>query len=84
MSGLVEDQKVHISDNDSGKDAANYDAKGDIESSSAGEIVEDTARVVDHKAERALCRKFDFRLLPVLAIMCKLLMSLFQQNTYYL
>jgi hypothetical protein len=25
--------------------------------------------VVDHPAERALCRKFDFRLLPVLAIM---------------
>ena len=28
-----------------------------------------TAAVVDHVAERALCRKFDFRLLPVLAIM---------------
>ena len=32
---------------------------------------EDTARVVDHIAERALCRKFDVRLMPVLAIMCK-------------
>lgn len=31
-----------------------------------------TARVVDHKAERALCRKFDFRLLPVLSLMCEL------------
>ncbi|OJJ33684.1 hypothetical protein ASPWEDRAFT_41540 [Aspergillus wentii DTO 134E9] len=26
-------------------------------------------RVIDHKAERALCRRFDFRLLPVLAFM---------------
>lgn len=28
-----------------------------------------TARVVDVAAERALCRRFDFRLLPVLALM---------------
>lgn len=27
------------------------------------------AYVVDHQAERALCRKFDFRILPVLSIM---------------
>lgn len=27
------------------------------------------AYVVDHEAERALCRKFDLRLLPVLALM---------------
>jgi hypothetical protein len=27
------------------------------------------AYVVDHHAERALCRKFDYRLLPVLALM---------------
>lgn len=32
---------------------------------------EETARVVDHIAERQLCRKFDVRLMPVLAIMCK-------------
>jgi hypothetical protein len=30
----------------------------------------DVARVIDHKAERALCRKFDLRLLPNLAFMC--------------
>lgn len=30
----------------------------------------ETARVLDHEAERALCRKFDFRLLPILAFMC--------------
>lgn len=27
------------------------------------------AAVIDHHAERALCRKFDYRLLPVLAVM---------------
>jgi hypothetical protein len=35
-----------------------------------GEVAE-TARVIDHAAERRLCRKFDLRILPVLAIMCK-------------
>lgn len=30
----------------------------------------ETARVLDHHAEQALCRKFDYRLLPVLALMC--------------
>lgn len=33
-------------------------------------INDETARVVDHEAERKLCFKFDIRLLPVLAIMC--------------
>lgn len=28
-----------------------------------------TAMVIDHHAERALCRKFDYRLMPVLALM---------------
>ncbi|KAF7177298.1 hypothetical protein CNMCM7691_005188 [Aspergillus felis] len=36
---------------------------------SAPGVVEDIVRVVDHKAERALCRRFDLRLLPVLAVM---------------
>lgn len=32
----------------------------------------ETARVIDTQSERALCRKLDFRLLPVLATMvCK-------------
>jgi hypothetical protein len=31
----------------------------------------ETARVLDHQAEQALCRNFDYRLLPVLALMCK-------------
>jgi hypothetical protein len=29
----------------------------------------ETAFVIDHHAERALCRKFDYRLLPILALM---------------
>jgi hypothetical protein len=29
----------------------------------------ESAWIVDHHAERALCRKFDYRLLPVLALM---------------
>ncbi|KAJ5791131.1 uncharacterized protein N7518_008142 [Penicillium psychrosexuale] len=32
-------------------------------------VMEEVTRVVDHKAERRLCRKFDYRLLPILAIM---------------
>jgi exonuclease VII large subunit len=40
---------------------------------SAPGVIEDVVRVVDHKAERALCRRFDLRLLPVLAVMCKFL-----------
>lgn len=34
-------------------------------------VGEGVVRVVDHQAERALCRKFDFRLLPLLAFMCR-------------
>ncbi|KAK4922273.1 hypothetical protein LTR66_016612, partial [Elasticomyces elasticus] len=32
-------------------------------------IMDEVTRVVDHKAERRLCRKFDYRLLPILAVM---------------
>jgi hypothetical protein len=32
---------------------------------------DETAQVVDTHAEKKLCRKFDFRLLPVLAIMVR-------------
>lgn len=34
-------------------------------------VGEGVVRVVNHQAERALCRKFDFRLLPLLAFMCR-------------
>jgi hypothetical protein len=44
----------------------------DVEGSRHSEvIVAETARVVDHVAERKLCRKFDIRILPFLAVMCK-------------
>ncbi|KAJ5824713.1 Major facilitator superfamily domain general substrate transporter [Penicillium robsamsonii] len=32
-------------------------------------VIDEVTRVVDHKAERRLCRKFDYRLLPILAVM---------------
>lgn len=31
----------------------------------------ETARILDKAAERRLCLKFDVRLMPVLALMCK-------------
>lgn len=40
------------------------------EPTTAPGVVEDVVQVVDHRAERALCRKFDVRLLPILALMC--------------
>lgn len=43
----------------------------DIDDTLADSSEEETARVVDKIAERQLCRKFDVRLMPVLAIMCK-------------
>lgn len=45
----------------------------DVESSANGEgaVAADTARVQDHAAEVRLCRKFDIRILPVLAVMCE-------------
>ncbi|UKZ67056.1 uncharacterized protein TrAtP1_008219 [Trichoderma atroviride] len=39
-----------------------------VESQKDG-FMEETARVVDHPAERALCFKFDIRILPILALM---------------
>lgn len=47
---------------------------GDVESFSARDghgVAPETARVLDHDAEVKLCRKFDIRILPFLAIMCK-------------
>lgn len=38
--------------------------------SSAPGVVGDVADIVDHGAERALCRRFDIRILPMLAVMC--------------
>lgn len=59
------------------KDVARRDKKStdDVESTRE-DIAEDTVRVIDSAAERALCRKFDFRLLPVLALMVCLAITL--------
>lgn len=57
-------------DNAVSKDMGTNDHLDQVESQKEG-FIEETARVVDHPAERALCFKFDIRILPVLAIMCK-------------
>ncbi|KAL2066188.1 hypothetical protein VTL71DRAFT_2259 [Oculimacula yallundae] len=46
-----------------------YDINGPVEPLSETATNTHVAAVVDHHAERALCRKFDYRLLPVLAVM---------------
>jgi hypothetical protein len=51
------------------KDDKEHGVVDDTVTEGVGE--EETARVVDKIAERQLCRKFDVRLMPVLAIMCK-------------
>lgn len=43
-------------------------------------VVEGNAHVVDHAAEKSLCWKFDIRLMPVLAIMCKTNQSRYPQR----
>ncbi|RAQ55114.1 MFS transporter [Aspergillus flavus] len=53
-------RNASLDDNDTNKLGAYASAPG---------VVEDVVRVVDHKAERALCRRFDLRLLPILAVM---------------
>ncbi|KAI1638715.1 major facilitator superfamily domain-containing protein [Biscogniauxia mediterranea] len=67
---------IPIADSDSaGKDAVSYHKKStdDVESNhgdhKAARVPEGTVQVIDSAAEKALCRKFDLRLLPVLAIM---------------
>ncbi|KAK1145679.1 hypothetical protein N8T08_003915 [Aspergillus melleus] len=54
---------------DTSKSAARDSVHDDIGKPSAPGVVEDVVEVVDHKAERALCLRFDLRLLPVLAVM---------------
>ncbi|KAH8811017.1 major facilitator superfamily domain-containing protein [Xylogone sp. PMI_703] len=65
INGEKETQPANHGAGSSSKDPAA--SINDVESSS-GNMFE-TARVVDHAAERRLCRKFDIRILPVLAIM---------------
>jgi len=52
---------------DDSKDAKVINGNVDPESLLDANV--EPAYVVDHNAERSLCRKFDFRLLPVLACM---------------
>lgn len=52
------------------KDVKDHKDNASIDDTFAEGTQEETARVVDHIAERQLCRKFDVRLMPVLAIMC--------------
>ena len=57
------------------KDAVSYEKATEVEDNNPHDESKDepeTARVLDHKAERALCFKLDIRLMPVLAIMCAL------------
>ena len=58
------------------KDSKTVDVETSRDPSSMG-VIEGVVRVVDHQAERALCRKFDFRLLPLLAFMCREFPSVF-------
>ncbi|GES57027.1 MFS general substrate transporter [Aspergillus terreus] len=51
-----------------GRDSLPNDDKVASYASAPG-VLDDVVRVIDHKAERRLCRRFDVRLLPVLAIM---------------
>jgi len=46
-----------------------YNIHTDAEADSTAGTTFATAQIIDKAAERALCRKLDFRLLPVLAIM---------------
>lgn len=57
---------------DDSKIASLETSKQNSHDSSAPGVVEDVVQVVDHQAERALCRRFDLRLLPLLALMCEL------------
>ncbi|PGG95540.1 hypothetical protein GX51_08222 [Blastomyces parvus] len=64
------DQKTAV--DDISKDELTYESAGHLERNSShgdGKFDESTAVITDHKAERSLCRKFDIRLMPVLAIM---------------
>jgi hypothetical protein len=46
-----------------------YSIEGVVETEPSVGMNGESAWIIDHHAERALCRKFDYRLLPVLALM---------------
>ncbi|KAL1993671.1 hypothetical protein VTN49DRAFT_2340 [Thermomyces lanuginosus] len=65
MSGQLKDLENGVE----AKDAELQQTSSDSTKLGHVDSLRETARVVDHKAERALCFKFDCRLLPVLAFM---------------
>jgi hypothetical protein len=65
-------QRRHINSDSATKDVDSGNSKNtDDAESNRGEGTVETVQVIDGAAERALCRKFDFRLLPVLALMVR-------------
>ncbi|PGH00576.1 hypothetical protein AJ79_08179 [Helicocarpus griseus UAMH5409] len=71
-SDTVKADPTVVIDDKNSKDGSHYDSASGLErnaSQGEGELDDNVAQVTDHKAERALCRKFDIRLMPVLAIM---------------
>lgn len=70
---MTKDGSLGLADSDSVQNQkgplSSHRASNDVESNHVVLSEENTAAVIDSAAEKALCRKFDFRLLPVLAIM---------------
>lgn len=71
---MASEKPTPVVSDDISKNELTYESAGNLERNSLqgeGKFDDNVARITDHKAERALCRKFDVRLMPVLAIMCK-------------
>jgi hypothetical protein len=69
MSGLKEDTHTGSIGNDSGDLKTPYNVEDGLEPDAHRGTAVGTAAAIDHQAERALCRKFDVRLMPILALM---------------
>ncbi|EEH08259.1 conserved hypothetical protein [Histoplasma capsulatum G186AR] len=69
---MASEKPTPVVSDDISKNELTYESAGNLERNSLqgeGKFDDNVARITDHKAERALCRKFDVRLMPVLAIM---------------
>lgn len=73
VTAMVSSQEDHSVADDVTKDAVSKTSYHGIDKIDSGVgqagIIHDVARVIDHQAERSLCRKFDIRLLPIIATM---------------
>jgi hypothetical protein len=69
MSAHKKDSPRESVRGDSNDLKAPYKVDADLEQEAHLDTAIGTAAVTDHHAERALCRKFDYRLMPVLALM---------------